>query len=80
MNPMRFRCRAVLGGIVAGSLAYLGTVLLNQGGIGMDTTNLAASIGAFAGLGAFMGAFGFNRGSQAWNDALDTMEETFSNG
>jgi hypothetical protein len=80
MNPMRFRYRAVLGGIVAGSLAYLGTVLINQGSTEMDAATLAASIGTFAWLGAFVGAFGFNRGSQAWNDALDTMEETFSTG
>jgi hypothetical protein len=46
----------------------------------MDSAALATGIGAFAWLGAFVGAFGFNRGSQAWNDALDTMEETFSNG
>jgi hypothetical protein len=75
---MRLWYRAALGGIVAGSLAFLGTVLINQGGAGMDAATLATIIGPLAWLGAFVGAFGFQRGSQAWNNTLDSIDETFS--
>lgn len=78
MGQRGFRYRAVLGGLLGGSLALLGTILVDQTGTGRDASISTASIGTLAWFGAFIGVFGFQKGSQVWNDTLDRIDDTFS--